>query len=295
MQSESFNGTGVALITPFDNNGNIDYPSLQNLLDYIIDGGINFIAMQGTTGEPSTLTAQERQQLRKFVVEYVNNRVPIMYGIGGNNTAAVVDEIKNTDFKGIDAILSISPYYTKPNQRGIYEHFKAIAAASPVPVVLYNVPGRTSRNVDAQTVVQLAKDCPNIIAVKEASGNMGQIMNIINNKPESLALISGDDSLTLPMYALGATGVISVIANVVPKGFSTMVNLCAKGDFKAAQKIHFKLLDLMNALFEDGSPAGAKAALAHLGIIKENLRLPLVPVCDQVKAKIITALNNARQ
>ncbi|MBO4244027.1 MAG: 4-hydroxy-tetrahydrodipicolinate synthase [Bacteroidales bacterium] len=295
MQSELFNGTGVALITPFDNSGNIDYPSLQSLLDYIIDGGINFIAMQGTTGEPSTLTPQERQQLRKFVVEYVNNRVPIMYGIGGNNTAAIIDEIKNTDLKGIDAILSISPYYTKPNQRGIYEHFKAIAAASPLPIVLYNVPGRTARNVDAQTVVQLAKDCPNIIAVKEASGNMAQIMNIINNKPDSLALISGDDALTLPMYSLGATGVISVIANVLPKEFSTMVNLCAKGDFKAAAKIHFKLLDLMNALFEDGSPAGAKAALAHLGIIKENLRLPLVPVCESVRAKIITSITNARK
>lgn len=217
-----------------------------------------------------------------------------MYGIGGNNTAAIIDELKTTDFKGIDAILSISPYYTKPNQRGIYEHFKAIAAASPVPVVLYNVPGRTSRNVDAQTIVQLSNDCPNIIAVKEASGNMSQIMNIINNKPESLALISGDDSLTLPMYALGATGVISVVANVVPKQFSEMVNLCAKGDFKAASKIHFKLLDLMNALFEDGSPAGAKAALAHLGIIKENLRLPLVPVCDSVRQKIVTILDNVR-
>lgn len=294
MQSELFNGTGVALITPFDDGGNIDYPSLQNLLDYIINGGINFIAMQGTTGEPSTLTPQERQQLRKFVVEYVNNRVPIMYGIGGNNTAAIIDEIKNTDLKGIDAILSISPFYTKPNQRGIYEHFKAIATASPLPIVIYNVPGRTSRNVDAQTIVQLANDCPNIIAVKEASGNMSQIMNIINNKPESLALISGDDSLTLPMYALGATGVISVVANVVPKQFSEMVNLCAKGDFKAASKIHFKLLDLMNALFEDGSPAGAKAALAHLGIIKENLRLPLVPVCDSVRQKIVTILDNVR-
>lgn len=295
MQSELFNGTGVALITPFDDSGNIDYTSLQNLLDYIIDGGINFIAMQGTTGEPSTLTPQERQQLRKFVVEYVNNRVPIMYGIGGNNTAAIIDEIKNTDLKGIDAILSISPFYTKPNQRGIYEHFKAIATASPLPIVIYNVPGRTSRNVDAQTVVQLAKDCPNIIAVKEASGNMAQIMNIINTKPDSLSLISGDDSLTLPMYALGATGVISVIANVLPKEFSTMVNLCAKGDFKAASKIHFKLLNLMNALFEDGSPAGAKAALAHLGIMKENLRLPLVPVCDSVREKIIIALTNAQK
>lgn len=294
MQSEIFNGTGVALITPFDDGGNIDYPSLQNLLDYIINGGINFIAMQGTTGEPSTLTPQERQELRKFVVEYVNNRVPIMYGIGGNNTAAILDELKHTDFKGIDAILSISPYYTKPNQRGIYEHFKAIAATSPVPVVLYNVPGRTARNVDAQTVVKLANDCPNIIAVKEASGNMSQIMNIINNKPESLSLISGDDSLTLPMYSLGATGVISVVANVVPKQFSEMVNLCAKGDFKAAAKIHFKLLDLMNALFEDGSPAGAKAALAHLGIIKENLRLPLVPVCDSVRQKIVTIVDNVR-
>ncbi|MBO4244943.1 MAG: 4-hydroxy-tetrahydrodipicolinate synthase [Bacteroidales bacterium] len=294
MQSEIFNGTGVALITPFDDGGNIDYPSLQNLLDYIINGGINFIAMQGTTGEPSTLTPQERQELRKFVVEYVNNRVPIMYGIGGNNTAAILDELKHTDFKGIDAILSISPYYTKPNQRGIYEHFKAIAATSPVPVVLYNVPGRTARNVDAQTVVKLANDCPNIIAVKEASGNMSQIMNIINNKPESLSLISGDDSLTLPMYSLGATGVISVVANVVPKQFSEMVNLCAKGDFKAAAKIHFKLLDLMNALFEDGSPAGAKAALAHLGIIKENLRLPLVPVCDCVRQKIVTIVDNVR-
>ncbi len=295
MQSEIFTGTGVALITPFDDNNSIDYPSLQRLLDYIIDNGISFIAMQGTTGEPSTLTPDERQKLRKFVVDNVKGRVPLIYGIGGNNTAAVVDEIKNTDFTGIDAILSISPYYTKPNQRGIYEHFKAIDNASPLPVVLYNVPGRTSRNIEPQTIVKLANDCKNIFAVKEASGNMAQIMQIINTKPESLSVISGDDSLTLPMYSLGATGVISVAANVVPKQFSQMVNLCAKGDFKEASKIHFKMLDLMNALFEDGSPAGAKAALSYLGIIKENLRLPLVPVNEQVRAKIVTAVNNVLQ
>lgn len=290
MTSDTFRGTGVALVTPFDDNNNVDYPSLKKLLEYIIDGGINFIAMSGTTGEPATLTQDEKKSLRQFVVETVGGRVPIMYGIGGNNTAAVVDEIKNTDFSGIDAILSISPYYTKPNQRGIYEHFKAIDKATPLPVVLYNVPGRTSRNIEPATVMQIAADCKNVFAIKEASGNMSQIMSIIGSKPQDFAVFSGDDALTLPMYALGACGAISVVANVAPKQFSQMVNLCAEGKFDQAAKIHFKLLGLMNALFEDGSPAGAKAALSILGIMKENLRLPLVPVCSSVRQKIESCL-----
>ncbi|MCQ2974470.1 MAG: 4-hydroxy-tetrahydrodipicolinate synthase [Bacteroidales bacterium] len=291
MKSETFSGVGVALVTPFDNKGLIDYTALSKLLDYIISGGINFIAMLGTTGEPSTMSQDEKQNLKKFIVDYVKGRVPIMCGIGGNCTSAVIDEIKNTDFSGIDAVLSISPYYTKPNQRGIYEHFKAISEASPVPIVLYNVPGRTSKNIEPATIIKLAKDCKNIIAVKEASGNMSQIMQVLKNKPADLKLFSGDDALTVPMYSIGAEGVISVVANVAPKQFVKMINLCSQGKFEEASKIHFKMLDLMNALFEDGSPAGAKAALAHLGIMNENLRLPLMPVCDEVRAKVISSLD----
>lgn len=286
MRNDSLFGTGVALVTPFDKTGAVDFTALERHLNFIIDGGVNYITLLGTTGEPPTMSKDEKTSVINFVKKTVAGRVPIVLGIGGNNTQAVVEEIKNTDLDGINSILSICPYYTKPNQRGIYAHFAEIAKSTSLPIILYNVPGRTSRNIDPDTVIKLALDFKNIVAIKEASGNMSQIMSILEKKPEDFMLISGDDSLTVPMISLGCSGVISVAANVVPKKFSSMINLALKGDFVQARKLHFELLGLMNALFEDGSPAGAKAALKILGIMDENLRLPLVPVCDSVREKI---------
>lgn len=291
MENNNLYGTGVALVTPFDKTGKIDFVALEQHLNRIIDGGINYLTLLGTTGEPPTMTKEEKSEILKFVKEKTAGRVPIVLGIGGNNTSAVVEEILNTDLSGIDSILSICPYYTKPSQRGIYAHFEAVAKASPLPVILYNVPGRTSKNIDPDTVIKLANDFKNIVAIKEASGNMNQIMSILAKKPKDFCVISGDDSLAVPMISLGCVGVISVAANVVPEQFSKMIKLALEGDFISAREIHFKLLELMNALFEDGSPSGAKAALNILGIMEENLRLPLVPVSPSVREKIKTLLS----
>lgn len=293
MRNDNLLGVGVALVTPFNEDNSVDFSALERHLNYIIDGGIDYIVVSGTTGEPATMNSDEKAKLSKFIVEKVNKRVPLVYGIGGNNTLAVVNELKTLDLTGYESILSICPYYTKPNQRGIYAHFAEIAKASPLPVILYNVPGRTSRNIDPDTAVKLANDFSNIIGIKEASGNMMQIMRILEKKPEGFMLISGDDSITVPMMSIGTCGVISVAANVVPKQFCKMVNLCREGNFAEATKIHFQLLDLMEGLFEDGSPAGAKAALKMLGIMEENLRLPLVPVSDSVREKIKVYLDKA--
>ena len=293
MRNDRLSGVGVALVTPFNEDGAVDYPALEKLLDYIINGGIDYIVVSGTTGEPSTMTAGEKREMRKFIVDKVAGRVTLVLGIGGNNTKAVIDEIKSTDLTGFNSILSISPYYTKPTQRGIYAHFAEIAKASPLPIILYNVPGRTGRGMDAATIVKLANDFNNIVAVKEASGNMDHIMAVLQNMPEDFMLISGDDSLTVPMISLGCCGVISVAANVVPVQFCNMINKALRGEFKEASRIHFQLLDLMDALFEDGSPSGAKAALAELGIMKEILRLPLVDVCGNTRIHIKEALKKA--
>jgi len=279
------------LVTPFKEDGAVDYAALQRLLEHIIAGGIHYIVIGGTTGEPVTLTVREREEVREFIVKQVAGRVPLVLGIGGNNTDLVAAEVSVVDTNGIDYILSISPYYTKPNQRGIYEHFAAVAESSRLPIILYNVPGRTSRNIEPSTIIRLANDFQNIVAVKEASGNMSQIMSIMENKPDDFMVISGDDSLTVPLMSVGVSGVISVAANVAPAQCVKMVNAAAKGDFKEASRIHYQLLDLMGALFEDGSPAGAKAALNMLGIINsEYLRLPLVPVCDATREHIKAAL-----
>ena len=291
MENNNLYGTGVALVTPFDKTGKIDFVALEKHLNRIIDGGINYLTLLGTTGEPPTMKKDEKNEILKFVKEKTAGRVPIVLGIGGNDTSAVVEEILNTDLSGIDSVLSICPYYTKPSQRGIYAHFAAVAKASPLPVVLYNVPGRTSKNIDPDTVIKLANDFKNIVAIKEASGNMNQIMSILAKKPKDFCVISGDDSLAVPMISLGCVGVISVAANVVPAQFSKMIKSALEGDFKTAQEIHFSLLELMNALFEDGSPSGAKAALNILGIMEENLRLPLVPVSPSVREKIKTLLS----
>ncbi len=285
-------GTGVAIVTPFLTNGEIDYKNLEAFLNNIIDNEVDFIVALGTTSEAVTLTSDEKTEVMRYVLKVVNNRVPIVMGIGGNNTKAVVEEIQNTDFKGISAILSVAPYYNKPNQRGIYAHFKAIAESSIVPVILYNVPGRTSSNIAAETTIKLAKDFDNIIAVKEASGDLGQVMEIINNKPDGFSVFSGDDALTFPMIALGAEGVISVVANAFPKDFSMMVDYALKSNNIEASKIHYGLLEIINLLFTDGNPAGVKAALEILGIMGNNLRLPMVPIAHEVYLSLADAIEN---
>lgn len=270
------NGTGVAIVTPFHNYGTIDFGSLERLLNFIIDGGVDFIVALGTTSEAPTLTDDEKAAVMDIVLETVNGRIPVVMGMGGNSTQAIVSKIKKTDFTGIDAILSVAPYYNKPNQRGIYNHFKAISASSPVPVILYNVPGRTSSNISTETTLNLARDFDNIVAIKEASGDFTQIMDILREKPEGFEVFSGDDAITFPMMTLGATGVISVVANAFPKPFSDMVRLIKSGDYEKALKIHYSLMPIIHQMFADGNPAGVKVALEALGLLKNNLRLPLV-------------------
>ena len=281
-----FSGTGVALITPFRKQETIDFSKLEELIDHIITSGADYIVALGTTSEAATMTDSEKRALQQFIVETVNGRVPIMLGIGGNNTRTVTDIIGRINFEGISGILSVTPFYNKPQQRGLIQHFKNIADASPVPVVLYNVPGRTSCNMTAETTLQLAEECPNIIAIKEASGNLAQVMEIIRNKPASFNVISGDDSLTLPMISLGACGVISVIANAYPKEMSDMVRLALKGDIKKALPIHYRLLPLMNAIFEEGNPGGIKALLEIGGRVNNQLRLPLTKVSKTLYNKL---------
>jgi 4-hydroxy-tetrahydrodipicolinate synthase len=278
-KNNQFRGTGVAIITPFNKDNSVDFKSLGKLVNYIIKGGVEYVVVLGTTGESVCLTKEEKKLVIKHVIETVNKRVPIVLGLGGNNTQEIVSSLKLTsDFNGIDAILSVSPYYNKPNQRGIYQHYKAIAEVSPVPVILYNVPGRTSSNMTADTTVKLANDFKNIIAIKEASGNLEQCMKIIKNKPKDFLIISGDDMLTLPMIACGGDGVISVVANAYPKDFSEMTRQILAGNIKEAQKLHYKLTDIIEQLFADGNPAGIKAVLELQDICKSNVRLPLVKV-----------------
>ena len=284
--SNIFAGTGVALITPFRKQDTIDFSKLEDLIDFVISSGVDYIVALGTTSEAATMTESERNALQQFIVESVNGRLPIMLGLGGNNTRAVTDTISQTNFDGISGILSVTPYYNKPQQRGLVQHFKNIADSAPVPVILYNVPGRTSCNMTAETTLQLAEECPNIIAIKEASGNLSQVMEIIRNKPASFNVISGDDALTLPMIALGATGVISVIANAYPKQMSDMVRFAMKGDLKKALPLHYKLLPLINAIFEEGNPGGIKALLEIDGRISNQLRLPLSKVSKQLYNKL---------
>lgn len=281
-----FLGTGVALVTPFRKQETIDFSRLEKLIDDIIDGGADYIVALGTTSEAATMTETERHALQDFIVECVGNRCPVMLGLGGNNTLAVRDAIANTNFDGISGILSVAPYYNKPNQRGLAQHFKQVAEASPVPVIIYNVPGRTGVNISAETTLLLARECPNIVGIKEASGNLAQVMQIIQGRPEGFSVISGDDSLTLPMVLLGAQGVISVMANAIPKDMSTMVKFGLKGDVKKALPLHYRLLPLMNAIFEEGNPAGIKALLEVQGKIAGHLRLPLVRVSKPLYNKI---------
>ena len=289
-----FRGLGIALITPFTEEGAVDYESLSRLIDYQLDNGADFFCILATTGETPCLTLAEKAQIKSAIVRQVAGRVPILMGCGGNNTAAVVEELKNGDFSGIDGVLSVCPYYNKPSQEGLYQHFKAIAAATELPVVLYNVPGRTGINLKPETTCRLAKDCKNIVAIKEASGSLEQVDEIIKYKPNDFEVISGDDALTFPMIACGAVGVISVIGNALPKEFSRMIRLEFNGEFEAAQKIHHKFTDLYSLLFVDGNPAGVKALLTEMGFIKNQLRLPLVPTRVTTLQKISSIIKELK-
>ena len=294
MARNIFKGLGIALITPFTLDGKVDYKSLKRLLEYQLANGADFLCILATTGEAPCLTGQEKEELTAFIKDIVRGRIPILKYCGGNNTAAVVEEIKTTNWTGIDGILSICPYYNKPSQEGLYQHFKAIAEASPLPIVLYNVPGRTGINMKAETTVKLARDFSNIIAVKEASGSLEQVDEIIKNKPDHFDVISGDDALTFSMIASGAAGVISVIGNALPREFSRMIRLEFKGEYGPARKIHHMFTELYSLLFVDGNPAGCKALLNDMGMIENVLRLPLVPTTITTKQKMADILKELR-
>lgn len=282
-----FHGTGVAIITPFQADGQVDYDALGKLINYLIDGGLEYIASLGTTGESATLSSDERKKVWEFTSKAVNGRINLVAGIGGNNTHEVVEQIKGFDIAGYDAILSASPHYNKPTQEGIYQHYKAIAEVSKLPIILYNVPSRTGSNISAETTIRLANDFKNIIGIKEASGNFDQLNQIARDKPEGFLLISGDDPISLPMIALGGVGVISVVGNALPRQMSDMIRTCLAGDFKSAQKAHSQLIDFTRLMFVEGSPAGVKTALKHLGICGDTVRLPLVQVSSSTAEKII--------
>ena len=286
MTHNIFKGLGVALVTPFTSTGEVDYVALRRLLDYQMSNGTDFLCILATTGETPCLSKDEKKRIKDIVVEKVNGKMPILMGCGGNNTMSVVETLQNDDFTGIDGILSVCPYYNKPSQEGLYQHFKTIANSTDLPVVLYNVPGRVGVNMTAQTTLRLANDCSNIVGIKEASGNFSQIDDILKNKPAHFDVISGDDGITFPLITLGASGVISVIGNALPKEFGRMVRLALNGDYRSALEIHHKFTELFELLFVDGNPAGVKAMLHSLGLIENELRLPLVPARIQTMGEI---------
>lgn len=289
-----FHGLGIALVTPFKPNGEVDYEALRRLIDYQLDNGADFFAILATTSESPCLSAEEKETIAHTIIDHVAGRARILKYCGGNNTAAVVDEIKHADWKGVDGILSICPYYNKPSLEGLYQHFKAIAEVCPLPIVLYNVPGRTGVNLKAETTVRIAKDFDNIVAIKEASGSLEQVDEIIKNKPKNFEVISGDDALTFPMIASGAVGVISVIGNALPKEFSQMIRLEFRGEYEPARVIHHQFTELYKLLFVDGNPAGCKALLNDMGLIENVLRLPLVPTRIETKQKMNEIIKKMR-
>ena len=270
-------GMGVALVTPFKTDYTVDYEALEKLVEFQIEGGVDYFVVLGTTGETPTLSEEEKRKVVKTVLDVNQGRKPIVLGIGGNNTMGVVDQIRHTDFNGIDAILSVAPYYNKPSQAGIYQHYKTIAESTTMPIILYNVPGRTGVNIAAETTIRLSCDFNNIVAIKEASGNFRQIDEIIKNKRQDFMVISGDDGITFPLISLGAVGVISVVGNAFPKEFGKMVRLALQGDLSGARDIHYRFVEMIEVLFADGNPAGVKSVLSYMGKIENILRLPLVP------------------
>lgn len=285
-----FHGTGVAIITPFKSDGSVDHTALKTVIDHIINGGAEYIVSLGTTGEAATLDSDEKKAVWDTTVSHVNGRVNLVAGIGGNNTSEVLKDLKKFDSNGFDAVLSVCPYYNKPTQEGIYQHYKAIAEHSSLPIILYNVPGRTGVNMTAETTLRLAHDHKNIIAMKEASGNFEQFNKIIKDKPEDFLFISGDDPITLPLIAMGAAGVISVIGNALPGIFSTMVRMCLDGKFIEAQPLHHSLTEITSLCFVEGNPGGVKSAMKLLGICGDTMRLPLVNISEgtenQIRAKL---------
>lgn len=294
MKNVKLTGMGVALITPFKDDESVDYDALGKLLDYQIKNGSDFLVILATTAETPTLTEAEKNKIKSYIVDKINGQVPVVLGVGGNCTNAVVEELKTRDLSGIDAILSVVPFYNKPSQEGLYQHYKKIAKASKFPVILYNVPGRTGVNMSAETTLRLANDFENIVAVKEASGNLEQVNEIIKNKPDGFNVLSGDDGMAYPIMTMGGVGVISVIGNAFPKEFSKMIRLCASGEYEHALIIHNQFTELFKLLFADGNPAGVKCLLNAMGFIKNKLRLPLVPTrittYHQIK-KVLDGLN----
>ncbi len=296
MSDKKFTGTGVAIVTPFRKDGSVDFKSLEKLVNFLINKGVDYLVVLGTTGETPVLNKDEKQAIVNQVIEVTNKRVPVVQGLGGNNTLEIVSALQNCAFEGIDAILSVTPYYNKPGQEGLYQHYKAIAQVSPLPLILYNVPGRTGTNMTAETTLRLAQDFPRqIIAIKEASANLPQVMNIIKDKPSTFKLISGDDAITFPLIGLGGSGVISVVANAFPAEFSTMVKLTLDGKATEARKIHYKMLPVIDLVFAEGNPTGVKAFLDVLGIAPNYLRLPLIPASKELYKKIELSLKNFYQ
>ncbi|MEY8848714.1 4-hydroxy-tetrahydrodipicolinate synthase [Psychroserpens sp. XS_ASV72] len=289
-----FKGTGVAIITPFNDDLTIDHKALANLVNYNIDKGTDYIVISGTTGESVTITSEEKKAIIATIVNANKGRVPLVLGIGGNNTAQIINEIENTDFSSIDAVLSVSPYYSKPTQEGIYQHFKAISQVSPVDIILYNVPGRTSSNMSPETTLRLAKDFKNVIAVKEAGNNVHQYLKLLRDKPEDFLVISGDDDLVLGVVLAGGAGVISVIGQALPEQFSKMIRLGLEGKAKEAYKIHFELMEITSLIFSENNPAGIKAVLEALELSKATVRLPLVEATSELKGKIKQALQTIK-
>ncbi|MCL4128961.1 UNVERIFIED_CONTAM: hypothetical protein GTU68_039693 [Idotea baltica] len=287
-----FYGTGVALVTPFKADKSVDYDALERLVNFQIDNGVDYLVVMGTTGEPATLTAQEKKDVISTVVATNNGTLPLVIGIGGNNTQGVIDEIQNTDLTPFDGILSVSPYYNKPSQEGIYQHFKAIAAASPKPIIIYNVPSRTGVSMKPETVLRLATDCSNIIGVKEASGDMYQAFSLLQNKPEGFLVISGDDMVALPMVLTGGAGVITVIGQGMPRDFSKMIKLALEGKTKEASSLHYKMMNSIDYIFREGNPTGIKALLNKRGVCESDVRLPLVEASAELQEKISNFIDN---
>ena len=281
---DQLRGTGVALITPFQSDSSVDYAALANVIDHVISGGVEYVVTLGTTGETPTLSKEEKKQIAQFTYGKVAGRVPVVVGIGGNNTAEVLHELSSFPLDKAVAVLSASPYYSKPSQEGLFQHYKALAAASPKPLILYNVPGRTGRNLSAATTIRLAREVRNIAGIKEASGDMAQCMEILRDKPEGFLVVSGDDALALPQIACGMEGVISVAANAFPAAFSQMVRLSEKGNFKAAKTINDRLIAAYELMFSENNPAGVKGAMAEMGLIGNYLRLPVVPLSERLQA-----------
>jgi 4-hydroxy-tetrahydrodipicolinate synthase len=292
---EKFTGTGIAIVTPFLENGKIDWDSFKKLIEFWIKGKVEYLVVLGTTGESATIHGEEKQQVFSFVNEAVKGRLPLVAGIGGNDTSEVINGFGEFDLKGYDAILSVSPYYNKPNQEGLFQHYKALDAATPLPIIMYNVPSRTGMNVTADTQLRIARECRNIFATKEASGNFEQINQIIKYKPDEFMVISGDDPITLPMIACGAEGLISVIANAYPKDYSDMVRLCLAGKLNEAQKLHYKYTDIIVSMFAEGSPSGVKAYLAEMGLCKNTFRLPVYKISDKLYQKIKELMKTVAQ